>query len=664
MVRRRAAASDPCPTSRMTDTQQLSDSRAAVDDAAGAPWSLRRGARLVDGGVHFSVWAPNAERVAVRLFDGEGRTVAEHRLAPAPGGADAPGAGVYEAVVDGVGAGGDYAFVLDGGVPVPDPVSRWQPGGVHAPSRVVDPDAFRWSDAGWAGLSSMADYVIYELHVGTFSDEGTFDGAIPHLADLKALGVTAIELMPVAEFPGDRNWGYDGVYPYAPESGYGGPDGLKRLVDAAHGVGLAVVLDVVYNHLGPEGNYLGMFGPYFTDVYRTPWGPAVNYDGPGSDEVRRYVIDNALYWVTEYHVDALRLDAIHGIYDVSAEHVLAELTRRVHEQAAALVRRVHLIAESDLNDPRVIRPVEEYGFGFDAQWSDDFHHAVHSALTGETTGYYADFGGAEPVITALGDPFVYGGRYSPHRRRRHGGPAGALPRDRFVVCIQNHDQVGNRAAGERLGALVSFAEQKLAASLLLLSPYVPLLFMGEEYGETNPFLYFISHGDEELAEAVRSGRREEFASFGWGADVPDPQAEGTFRRSKLDRSKLAHPAHAAIRALYGDLLRLRREHPALRPGGATIDVDGDAEAGTVAVTLTPGRGGRTLLALFNLGGEERRVRLPAPVGGWSGEWSSERREYGGAGEPANRIDEDAERRGGRYAVLAPYAAELYSQETP
>jgi len=508
----------------------------------------------------------------------------------------------------------------------------------------------------------MADYVIYELHVGTFSEEGTFDGVIPHLADLKALGVTAIEIMPVAEFPGERNWGYDGVYPYAPESGYGGPEGLKRLVDAAHGVGLAVVLDVVYNHLGPEGNYLGMFGPYFTDVYRTPWGSAVNYDAAGSDEVRRFVIDNALYWVTEYHVDALRLDAIHGIFDFGAEHVLAELTRRVHEQAAALVRRVHLIAESDLNDPRVIRPVEEYGFGFDAQWSDDFHHSVHSALTGETTGYYADFGGVGPVITALGDPFVYGGRYSPHRRRRHGGPAGALPRDRFVVCIQNHDQVGNRAAGERLAALVPFAQQKLAASLLLLSPYVPLLFMGEEYGETNPFLYFISHGDEALAEAVRTGRRAEFAAFGWGANVPDPQAEETFRRSKLDRSKLARPEHAAIRALYGDLLRLRREHPALRPGGAVVDVEGDAEAGTVAVTLTPRRGGRALLALFNLGDEERRVRLP--VGGvWAAEWSSERREYGGAGD-SNRIDDDAERRGARYAVLAPYAAELYSQETP
>ncbi|MBX6333569.1 MAG: malto-oligosyltrehalose trehalohydrolase, partial [Gemmatimonadaceae bacterium] len=509
--------------------------REATADAPlthGAPvtsslWSLERGATvLADGTTRFAVWAPRATRVDVVITAGP--SAGRHALAAHAG-------GVFEGVVPGAGAGTDYAYSLDGGPPRPDPMSRWQPHGVHGPSRVVDPRTFTWTDAGWTGIA-MPDYVFYELHVGTFTAAGTFDAVIPHLAELAALGVTAIELMPVAQFPGTRNWGYDGVHPFAAQNSYGGPEGLARLVDAAHAHGLAVALDVVYNHLGPEGNYLGEFGPYFTDTYHTPWGAAVNFDGPGSDEVRRYVIDNALSWVTDFHVDALRLDAVHGIFDASAEHILAELAARVHAQGARLGRRIQVIAESDLNDPRLVRPRARGGYALDAQWSDDFHHAVHVALTGERRGYYAGFHGARDVAAALERRFVYEGQYAPHRDRRHGASATDVPADRFVIAIQNHDQVGNRARGERLASLVPFASLELAASLLLLAPYVPLLFMGEEYGETHPFQYFVSHTDPALVEAVRRGREAELESFAWEGPIPDPGAEATFTRSVLDRS--------------------------------------------------------------------------------------------------------------------------------
>jgi maltooligosyltrehalose trehalohydrolase len=470
----------------------------------------------------------------------------------------------------------------------------------------------------------MADYVIYELHVGTFTDAGTFDAVVPHLAALRSLGVTAIELMPVAQFPGSRNWGYDGTYMYAPQNSYGGPEGLRRLVDAAHAAGLAVVLDVVYNHLGPEGNYLDAFAPYFTDVYRTPWGRAVNYDGPHSDEVRRYVIDNALYWITEYHIDALRLDAIHGIYDFGAEHVLAGMTRAVHDRASASGRTVCLIAESDLNDPRVVRSRDEHGLGFDAQWSDDLHHAVHAALTGENSGYYVDFGGVAAVAEALAVPFVRAGKYSRHRRRTHGKAATGISRDHFVVCIQNHDQIGNRAAGDRLATLLSPARLRLAAALLLLSPYVPLMFMGEEYAETRPFNYFVSHGDAALVEAVRKGRRAEFATFGWGDSIPDPASEATFAASRLDRAVATEPRHAAVLALYRDLLSLRRDEPALRPGGAKVSVSGGSEpeadggtGGWIVLDLIPrDAGARRLAAVFNLAPDMRTAPLPVSHAAW------------------------------------------------
>ncbi|HKG91758.1 MAG TPA: malto-oligosyltrehalose trehalohydrolase [Gemmatimonadaceae bacterium] len=574
-------------------------------------WSLQRGANVVEGGVRFAVWAPRARELSVRLCTGDAR--GDHTLERGDG-------GVFEGVVRGAAAGDDYKYVLrgeDGGEKErPDPASRFQPHGVHGPSRVVDPEAFEWRHSeGWAGRE-MADLIIYELHVGAFSDQGTFDGAIPRLAHLVDLGVTAVEIMPVAQFPGERNWGYDGVELYAVQHSYGGPDGLRRLVDAAHAAGLAVILDVVYNHVGPEGNYLGDFGPFFTDRYRTPWGQGVNYDDADSEEVRRFVIDNALHWVTEYRVDGLRLDAIHGIFDFGATHVLRELAEAVHRQGEALGRTAVVIGESDLNDPRVVRPAEEHGYGLDAQWADDLHHAVHAALTGETSGYYADFAdGVAKVAAALAEPFVYDGSYSAHRRRRHGAPSTGLPRDRFVVCIQNHDQVGNRAAGERLAALVSPDRLELAAALYLLSPYVPMLWMGEEYGETNPFQYFVSHGDPDLVEAVRKGRTKEFEAFGWGDDVPDPQSEETFRRSKLDWSKLTQPRHAALLARYRELLRLRREEPALRPGAAESRVEHDEREGWITLLLRPRANAPALFAEFNLSDAPRRVR--PPDGGWT-----------------------------------------------
>ena len=562
------------------------------------PWKLARGATPTRNGTHFSVWAPSASNVSVVIEGGR-----EHEL-------EALGRGDFESEVQGVGPGAEYRYRLDGKEAYPDPVSRHQPKGVHGPSRVIDPNAFRWTDRAWKGVA-MADLVIYELHVGTFAASGDFAGVLGHLAELKQLGVTAIEIMPVAEFPGGRNWGYDGVHLYAPQSTYGGPEELRRLVNGAHEAGLAVILDCVYNHVGPEGNYLGAYGPYFTETYKTPWGKAVNYDGADSDEVRRFVIDNALYWITEFHIDGLRLDAIHGIFDFGARHVLRDLSDAVHAQGEVLGRTVVVIGESDLNDPKVIRG-GACGYAMDSQWSDDLHHAIHARLTGETKGYYSDFGGVVHVAKALKERFVYDGRVSAHRRRRHGAPATDVSADHFVVCIQNHDQVGNRATGDRLSTLVPFAKRKLAAAIYLLSPYVPMLFMGEEYDETNPFLYFVSHGDKELVEAVRKGRKEEFKAFGWGDEIPDPQAEDSFVRSRLDRSRSSSPEGSAMRALYRALLQLRREERALRPGDADVVVEHDEAAGWIRLTLTPRDGrGSTLVALFNLAVEERELALTA-----------------------------------------------------
>ncbi len=516
--------------------------------------SLHLGATLHEGMATFRVWAPRCRTVEVAI---EGRK---------PEALTARDDGIFERSLGGLGAATRYQYRLDGERYRPDPVSRFQPEGVHGPSAIVEPGRFPWTDHGFRG-HALIDLVFYELHVGTFTAAGTFEAVIPHLPQLVDLGITAIELMPVAEFPGSRNWGYDGTHLYAPQSTYGGPRGLRRLVDAAHAQGLSVFLDVVYNHLGPEGNYLGEFGPYFTDRYRTPWGSAINFDGPDGEGVRRHFVDNARSWVREFHVDGLRLDAIHSIFDASPVHVLTELAEAAREEAQALDRPVHIAAESHDNDRKIVLPPAEGGLGLDTIWSDDFHHTVHARLTGEKTGYYADFAGGKGLARALVEGFVFQGEPSGYFGRPRGTTSADLGGERFTICLQNHDQVGNRAVGDRLSTIVPFAAVKLAAALLFAAPALPLLFMGEEYGETSPFQYFTSHLDPALVEAVRKGRAEEFRSFGWEGTVPDPSEPATFLRSRLNHSLAGAPRHRELRDYYRRWLALRRSHPALGAGG-------------------------------------------------------------------------------------------------
>jgi maltooligosyltrehalose trehalohydrolase len=508
-----------------------------------------------DGSVRWCAWAPRAKQVELVLIDRHTRRL--RSMEPQE-------RGYFTHVEPGIAEGQRYAYRLDGGAERPDPASRWQPDGVHQPSAVLNPENFVWSDHSWKTIAREA-LVFYELHVGTFTPEGTFDAAIPRLAALRDLGITAVELMPVAQFPGTRNWGYDGVYPHAPQNSYGGPRGLQRLVDACHAHGMAIFLDVVYNHLGPEGCYVNEFGPYHTDRYKTAWGSAINFDGRGSDAVRDFVLGNVRMWLEDYHFDGLRLDAIHAIYDFGPRHILRDIKEGADGAARRRGRALYIIAESDLNDVRVLLPPEAGGYGIDAQWSDDFHHTIHAYFTGERNGYYADFGAPENFLKVFEETFVLDGCYSRHRERSHGAPVCNLSGDRFVVCVQNHDQVGNRATGERFGRLIPASAQRLAASLLLLAPYLPLLFMGEEYGEENPFQFFCSFSDHGLIESVRAGRRREFEAFQWsGKDIPDPQAEITFNNSRLTWSWEEEPHKAGLRRLYQDLLHARRAWPFMR----------------------------------------------------------------------------------------------------
>ncbi len=472
--------------------------------------------------------------------------------------------------------GTDYGFLLDGEGPFPDPRSPWQPEGVHGLSRYVDHRHFTWKDSTWKA-PPFSSALVYELHVGTFTPQGTFLSAIEKLDHLVDLGITHVELMPVAEFSGSRGWGYDGVDLYAPHHDYGGPEALKKLVNACHNKGLAVLLDVVYNHLGPDGNYLGRFGPYFTDRYVTPWGEAVNLDGPESGPVRRFFIDNALMWLRDYHIDGLRIDAVHAIVDTSAIHFLEQLAQEVKNLEAHLRRHFVLIAESDLNDPRVIRPPQVGGYGIHAQWNEDFHHSLHAVLTGERDGYYRDFGKLRDLAKVMKKGFVYDGCYSIHRRRRHGRKAEGISGSQFVACLQNHDQVGNRANGERSSHLLTPGHLKIGAAIVLTSPFIPMWFQGEEWAASSPFLYFTDHQDTKLAEAVRKGRREEFAAFGWDPEkVPDPQSEETFQRSKLVWNELKEKHHEEIWHWYRELIDLRCRVSELQNGSldsATITYD-------------------------------------------------------------------------------------------
>lgn len=498
----------------------------------------------------FRVWAPKARTVAVET---QGRRFSMKETS----------GGWYEADVPSSSADDDYWLVLDGEDRLPDPRSPSQPSSVSGPSRLVDHDSFRWRHDSWK-LTSFSEAIIYELHVGTFSAAGTFDGAIEHLDHLVALGVTHVELMPVNEFSGSHGWGYDSVDIYAPHHAYGGPDGLKRLVDACHERGLGVIADVVYNHFGPVGNYLSRFGHYFTDRYSTPWGKAINLDGPGSDEVRRFFCDHAASMLRDYRFDGLRLDAVHAIFDMSAVHFLEQLAGETRALEAKLGRKLLLIAESDLNDPRIVRARVFGGYGFDAQWSDDFHHALHAVLTGERSGYYEDFGSIADLAKAIAQPYVYDGRYSAFRGRRHGRSPQGLTASRFVTYLQNHDQTGNRARGERSTHLMTTEYLKIGAAFVLTAAFVPMLFQGEEWGASTPFLYFTDHEDPELGRLVREGRRNEFAAFGWNPEhIPDPQSRSTFLKSKLDWDEIARPPHREILEWHRELINLRRRNPAL-----------------------------------------------------------------------------------------------------
>jgi maltooligosyltrehalose trehalohydrolase len=569
-----------------------------------APIGISLGARALEGNrCEFRVWAPNHEHIELHIVAPMERRVSMTKDA----------AGYHSTVVDDCPEGTRYFYVVDGH-DRPDPASRFQPEGVHGPSEVVGSD-FEWHDHGWTGIwtgLAIEDYVVYELHVGTFTEEGTFDAAIEQLDDLKTLGITAVELLPVAQFPGARNWGYDGTYPGAAQVSYGGPRALKRLVDACHQRGLAILLDVVYNHLGPEGNYLAQFAPYFTDRYKTPWGEALNFDGPRSDDVRWYFIHNALQWIDEFHIDGLRVDAVHAIVDHSAEPFLQDLCEAVHRRAAELGRTIYAIAESDLNDPRVITPSTSFGLGFDAQWADDFHHSLHTLLTGEQDGYYEGF---PPKVSnlarVLATGYLYVGQHSAYRGRKYGLDPKTKDGAKFVISMQNHDQVGNRLMGERIAALLPPEKVRLAAACTLLAPFVPMLFMGEEYGETAPFQYFTSHSDADLIEAVRKGRREEFDDFIWEGEAPDPHDEETFRRSKLNRALLDREEHAAMWELYRSLLALRRETPALRSLDlGAVQTHANDERGVLFVL----RGDAVLLA-FNFSETSQSMTLPF-AGGW------------------------------------------------
>ena len=511
-----------------------------------------------EGGVHFRVWAPRRHAVEVVLDAPTHDVHTSLRLTAEPG-------GYFAGLASSAGVGTRYSFRVDDDPGLyPDPASRYQPEGSRGPSQVVDPGAYRWRDSNWRGVS-LKGQVMYELHIGTFTPEGTWAAATEQLQYLADLGVTLLEVMPVAEFAGRFGWGYDGVQMFAPTRLYGSPDDCRAFVDEAHTQGLGVLLDVVYNHLGPEGNYAGRFGPYFTSRYHTPWGQAINFDGRDSEPVRRFFIDAARQWIADFHIDGLRLDAVQTMYDLGARPILAELAESVHQAAAAYGRSAVVIAETNQNDVRMVKSPEQGGLGLDGVWSDDFHHAVHSWLTGEVEGYYSDFGGAEPIVKVLNDAFVYDGAYSRYRGHRHGNRVGDCSRERFVVAIQNHDQVGNRSGSERLSALASPEAVRAAAALMLLSPFTPMLFMGEEYGETRPFPFFSSFGDADLIEAVRRGRREEFAAlaFRWGHEPMDSHAEETFVAAVLRWEWPSGSMHDGLRRLYRTLLAARRVCPAL-----------------------------------------------------------------------------------------------------
>lgn len=579
----------------------------------------RVGAHYLGGGrCEFTVWAPLIKEVALKVLFPEIMVIPMNK--------DARG---YWKVIENVHPQATYVYIINGEYERPDPASCYQPEGVHGPSQVVDHSAFSWRDENWRGVP-LHEMIMYEVHVGTFTPEGTFSAIVPRLDELRELGINAIEVMPVAQFPGERNWGYDGAYPFAVQNSYGGPEGFRNLVNECHEKGMALILDVVYNHLGPEGNYLRDFGPYFTPKYHTPWGDAMNFDEAFSGGVRNFFTRNALHWFANYHVDALRIDAIHGITDMSAVPFLQELASAVRKYSSAQRKKLYLIAESDLNDSKVIRPEELGGFGMDAQWCDDFHHSVHSLLTGEAGGYYADFGKMRHLAKSLREGFVYTGEYSVFRKRKHGNSARDRQPCQFVAFLQNHDQVGNRMCGERLTSIVSFEVLKLAAGILFISPFIPFLFMGEEYGEKAPFLYFTSHSDQKVIEAVREGRKEEFRDFGWHRNPPDPHSAETFLKSKIhwDDRRAGH--HGVLLDFYRQLIDIRKTIPAFdccEKEHMEVWHDEDRRI----ITVNRWNGESSVLSVFDFNNTDVKLTLSIPEGRWEKVLDSAEKKWNGPG---------------------------------
>lgn len=569
-----------------------------------------------------TVWAPSANNVEL-IVNGDYLVALEKQKY-----------GYWKAFSTDIKPGDTYKIKLDGEA-FPDPASLSQPDGVHGDSEVIDLSAHPWQDDNWENIP-LEEYILYELHTGTFTPEGTFAAIEQKLDYLKNLGINAIELMPVAQFPGDRNWGYDGVFPFAVQNSYGGAAALQNLVDACHAKGIAVVLDVVYNHLGPEGNYLENFGPYFTEKYTTPWGKAVNFDDAGCDAVRNYVIENALMWFRDFHIDALRLDAVHAIKDFSPVHILKEVKLRVKELSKKSGREHYLIVELDLNDNRFINPIDENGFGMDAQWIDEFHHSLRTAAGGDTNGYFADFNGIEHLAKAYQDAYVYDGQYSPHRDKKFGVKAEDNPGKQFIVFSQNHDQVGNRMLGERTSRLMSFEMQKLLAAAVIFSPFLPMLFMGEEYSEPNPFQYFVSHTDPDLAEAVRKGRKEEFAAFHAQGEAPDPMAKSTFEHSTLQWELINQEPHQTMLKYYKKLIALRKQVPALKHlNRKHVKVEYDKEKQTLM--LRRWHKDQQLICLMNFSKAEQTIVLPSESSVWYKIIDSASSEWKGSHESVEEV---------------------------
>lgn len=595
-----------------------------------------------NGGADFTVWGPLLDALELQVISPMRTSV--------PMTMDSHG--FWHTSVERLEPGSRYLYRINGRNERPDPASFFQPDGVHEPSQLLDHSRYAWTDGEWQ-LIELRNMVMYEVHVGTFTPEGTFEAAISRLDELKAIGINTIQLMPVSQFPGGRNWGYDGAYLFAVQNSYGGPDGLKKLVDACHAKGMAVILDAVYNHLGPEGNYIADYCPYFTDKYHTPWGSAVNFDDAHSDGVRNFVVQNAIYWFEHFHIDGLRLDAIHGIFDTGARHILLELSQEVRAYCRLSGRRHYLIAESDLNDVRVILSEDRGGYGLDAQWSDDFHHAVHTLLTDESTGYYEDFGSPKHLVKAFEEGFVYSWDYSKYRKRHHGSSSCEARADQLVVFSQNHDQVGNRMLGDRLISIAGFEAAKLAAAVSMLSPFVPLLFMGEEYGEDSPFPYFISHGDSGLVAAVREGRKAEFKHFGWQKEPPDPQSEETFLSAKLDWGKRTRGKYKVMLEFYGQLLTLRTQKPALRNlSKAAMVVHQYGETKVLGVLRKHSDG--DIYALYNFAAEEVKLHASEITGAGSKILDLSDEQWGGPGcVSPDRVET------GSSIVVRPFGCAVY-----